>query len=253
MSSCSMTGNCLFSNFISNSRYSTFIQRAYDQLSQDLCINRNPATLLVFWGSLSAMNDVTHLCFFDIPLISNIPNMIYLAPTCKEEYFAMLEWSLHQNEHPVAIRVPANGVIHANRKIDTDYGQLNRYEVVRKGTKVALLALGSFFSLGESTARILKERAGIEATLINPRYITGTDATLLDALKADHVLVATLEDGVLDGGFGEKIARHYGTSPMKVLNFGARKEFVDRFDVTAFLRDNHLTAEQIAEDILAQL
>ena len=233
--------------------YSTFIQRSYDQLSQDLCINRNPATLLVFWGSLSAMNDVTHLCFFDIPLISNIPNMIYLAPTCKEEYFAMLEWSLHQNEHPVAIRVPANGVIHANRKIDTDYGQLNRYEVVRKGTKVALLALGSFFSLGESTARILKERAGIEATLINPRYITGTDATLLDALKADHVLVATLEDGVLDGGFGEKIARHYGTSPMKVLNFGARKEFVDRFDVTAFLRDNHLTAEQIAEDILAQL
>lgn len=199
------------------------------------------------------MNDVTHLCFFDIPLISNIPNMIYLAPTCKEEYFAMLEWSLHQNEHPVAIRVPANGVIHANRKIDTDYGQLNRYEVVRKGTKVALLALGSFFPLGESTARILKERAGIEATLINPRYITGTDATLLDALKADHVLVATLEDGVLDGGFGEKIARHYGTSPMKVLNFGARKEFVDRFDVTAFLRDNHLTAEQIAEDILAQL
>ena len=233
--------------------YSTFIQRAYDQLSQDLCINRNPATLLVFWGSLSAMNDVTHLCFFDIPLISNIPNMIYLAPTCKEEYFAMLEWSLHQNEHPVAIRVPANGVIHANRKIDTDYGQLNRYEVVRKGTKVALLALGSFFPLGESAAQILKERAGIEATLINPRYITGTDATLLDALKTDHVLVATLEDGVLDGGFGEKIARYYGTSPMKVLNFGARKEFVDRFDVTAFLRDNHLTAEQIAEDILAQL
>lgn len=113
--------------------------------------------------------------------------------------------------------------------------------------------MGSFFPLGESASQILKERAGIEATLINPRYITGTDATLLDALKTDHVLVATLEDGVLDGGFGEKIARHYGTSPMKVLNFGARKEFVDRFDVTAFLRDNHLTAEQIAEDILAQL
>ena len=233
--------------------YSSFVQRTFDQISQDLCINNNAATIVTFAGSVYGMNDVTHLCFFDIPLISNIPNMIYLAPTCKEEYFAMLEWSLHQNEHPVAIRVPANGVIHANRKIDTDYGQLNRYEVVRKGTKVALLALGSFFPLGESAAQILKERAGIEATLINPRYITGTDATLLDALKADHVLVATLEDGVLDGGFGEKIARHYGTSPMKVLNFGARKEFVDRFDVTAFLRDNHLTAEQIAEDILAQL
>ena len=232
--------------------YSTFVQRTFDQIAQDVCINNSPATIVTFSGSVYGMNDVTHLCFFDIPLISNIPNMIYLAPTCKEEYFAMLEWSLHQNEHPVAIRVPANGVIHANRKIDTDYGQLNRYEVVRKGTKVALLALGSFFPLGESTARILKERAGIEATLINPRYITGTDATLLDALKADHVLVATLEDGVLDGGFGEKIARHYGTSPMKVLNFGARKEFVDRFDVTAFLRDNHLTAEQIAEEFLKQ-
>lgn len=232
---------------------SSFIQRAYDQLSQDLCINNNPATLLVFWSSLSAMNDITHLCFFDIPLIGNIPNMVYLAPTCKEEYFAMLEWSLRQDSHPVAIRVPALGLTHADREIATDYSELNRYEMVKKGTKVALLALGSFFPLGESAAQILKERAGIEATLINPRYITGTDATLLDALKTDHVLVATLEDGVLDGGFGEKIARYYGTSPMKVLNFGARKEFVDRFDVTAFLRDNHLTAEQIAEDILAQL
>ena len=233
--------------------YSTFIQRSYDQLSQDLCINNDPATLLVFWGSLSTMNDVTHLCFFDIPLISNIPNMVYLAPTCKEEYFAMLEWSLRQDSHPVAIRVPALGLTHADREIATDYSELNRYEMVKKGTKVALLALGSFFPLGESVAHILKEKAGIEATLVNPRYITGTDDTLLDTLKTDHALVATLEDGILDGGFGEKIARYYGTSPMKVLNFGARKEFVDRFDVAAFLRDNHLTAEQIAEDILAQL
>ena len=232
---------------------SSFIQRAYDQLSQDLCINNNPATLLVFWGSLSAMNDVTHLCFFDIPLIGNIPNMVYLAPTCKEEYFAMLEWSLRQDSHPVAIRVPALGLTHADREIATDYSELNHYEMVKKGTKVALLALGSFFPLGESVANILKEKAGIEATLVNPRYITGTDDTLLDALEADHALVATLEDGILDGGFGEKIARYYGTSPMKVLNFGARKEFVDRFDVAAFLHDNHLTAEQIAEDILAQL
>ena len=232
---------------------SSFIQRAYDQLSQDLCINNNPATLLVFWSSLSAMNDITHLCFFDIPLIGNIPNMVYLAPTCKEEYFAMLEWSLRQDSHPVAIRVPALGLTHADREIATDYSELNRYEMVKKGTKVALLALGSFFPLGESVAHILKEKAGIEATLVNPRYITGTDDTLLDTLKTDHALVATLEDGILDGGFGEKIARYYGTSPIKVLNFGARKEFVDRFDVTVFLRDNHLTAEQIAEDILAQL
>lgn len=233
--------------------YSTFIQRAYDQVSQDLCINNNPATLLVFWGSLSSMNDVTHLCFFDIPLLCNIPNLVYMAPTCKEEYLAMMEWSLHQNEHPVAIRVPANGVQSAGREVDTDYSVPNRYETVRRGRRVAVLALGSFFRLGESATDLLKERAGIEATLINPRYISGTDTALLDELKRDHCLVVTLEDGVLDGGFGEKIARYYGADSMKVLNFGARKEFVDRYDLAELLRANHLTDVQIVEDILSQL
>lgn len=233
--------------------YSTFIQRAYDQISQDLCINRNPAVLLVFWGSLSAMNDVTHLCFFDIPLLSNIPNLVYLAPTCREEYMAMLEWSIRQNEHPVAIRVPATELAYGYRPVDADYSQLNRYQTVRKGSRVAILGLGSFFGLAEETAALLKEQKGIEATLINPRYITGVDEALMEELKADHELVVTLEDGVLDGGFGEKIARYFGCSPMKVLNFGARKEFVDRFDVQEFLEKNHLTAPQIAADILQQL
>ncbi len=233
--------------------YSTFIQRAYDQLSQDLCINNNPATILVFWGSLSSMNDVTHLCFFDIPLMSNIPNLVYLAPTCKEEYMAMMEWSLGQKDHPVAIRVPANGVVATSRAVDTDYSRLNRYEVTRKGGKVAVIALGSFYGLGEAAVQVLQEKAGIEATLINPRYITGVDAELLEALKVDHSLVVTLEDGVLDGGFGEKIARFYGTSSMRVMNFGAQKEFVDRYDVKDFLLANHLTPEQIAEDILRAL
>ena len=233
--------------------YSTFIQRAYDQLSQDLCINRNPAVLLVFWGSLSAMNDVTHLCFFDIPLLSNIPNLVYLAPTCREEYMAMLEWSIRQNEHPVAIRVPATELAYGYRPVDADYSQLNRYQTVRKGSRVAILGLGSFFGLAEETADLLKEQKGIEATLINPRYITGVDEALMEELKADHELVVTLEDGVLDGGFGEKIARYFGCSPMKVLNFGARKEFVDRFDVQEFLEQNHLTAPQIAADILQRL
>lgn len=234
--------------------YSTFIQRSYDQLSQDLCINNNPAVLLVFWGSLSAMNDVTHLCFFDIPVISNIPNMVYLAPTCKEEYMAMLEWSIRQNEHPVAIRVPANGVIAAQgRTVDTDYSLLNRYQVTRKGEKVAILALGSFFQLGEEVVSLLKEKSGVEATLINPRYITGIDKELLEELKANHSLVVTLEDGVLDGGFGEKITRYYGTSEMRVLNYGAKKEFVDRFDIEDLLRENHLTKQQITKEILSYL
>ena len=230
-------------------QFSHIIQRSYDQLSQDLCINNNPAVLLVFWGTLSGMNDVTHLCFFDIPLISNIPNMVYLAPTCKEEYFAMLEWSIRQNEYPVAIRVPATDVITCGEPVETDYSVLNRYKVTHRGSKVAILALGSFYGLGQSVASLLKEKANIDATLINPRYITGVDNELMDELKADHELVITLEDGVLDGGFGEKIARYYGATNMKVLNFGAKKEFVDRYDIQEFLRANHLTDEQIVEDI----
>ena len=229
--------------------YSTFIQRSYDQLSQDLCINNNPAVLLVFWGTLSGMNDVTHLCFFDIPLISNIPNMVYLAPTCKEEYLAMLEWGIRQNEHPVAIRVPATDVISCSEPVESDYSVLNRYKVAHRGSKVAILALGSFFGLGQSVLSLLKEKAGIDATLINPRYITGIDNELMEELKADHQLVITLEDGVLDGGFGEKIARYYGASDMKVLNYGAKKEFVDRYDIQELLRANHLTDELIVEDI----
>ena len=232
--------------------YSTFIQRAYDQMSQDLCINNNPAVLLVFWGSLTAMNDVTHLCFFDIPLISNIPNMVYLAPTSKEEYLAMFDWSIKQTSHPVAIRVPADGVLHAEGEVDKDYSELNRYKVMHKGSGVALIAVGSFFSLGKKVVAALKEN-GVDATLINPRYLTGVDAELMESLKADHSLVATLEDGVLDGGFGEKIARYYGASAMKVLNFGAKKEFVDRFNDDEFLKANRLTVPQITDDILSAL
>ena len=195
------------------------------------------------------MNDVTHLCFFDIPLISNIPNMVYLAPTCKEEYLAMLEWSISQNEHPVTIRVPATDVISCGEPVESDYNVLNRYKITHRGSKVAIVALGSFYGLGQSVLSLLKEKTGIDATLINPRYITGVDTELMNELKADHQLVITLEDGVLDGGFGEKIARYYGASDMKVINYGAKKEFVDRFDIQELLRANHLTDEQIVEDI----
>ena len=230
--------------------FSIGFERAYDQLSQDLCINNNPALILVFWGSLSSMNDVTHLCLFDIPVIGNIPNMVYLAPTCREEYMAMLEWGIRQTEHPVAIRVPANGVVRRNVEPEKDYGKtLNRYEVSHRGEKVAILGLGSFYQLGEAVAARLKEEKGMDATLVNPRYITGVDEALLDDLKLDHTLVITLEDGVLDGGFGEKIARYYGPSDMKVLNYGVKKEFIDRYDVEEQLKKNRLTVPQIVEDI----
>lgn len=228
---------------------STFIQRAYDQLSQDLCINDNPAVIAVFWGSLTAMNDVTHLCWFDIPLLSNIPNLVYLAPTTAEEYLAMLDWAIDYKEHPVAIRVPME-VVHADKPVDGDYSHLNNYKVEQAGEKVAVLALGSFYGLGEKVVARLKAERGIEATLVNPRYASGVDVELLEALKENHRLVVTLEDGVLDGGWGEKVTRFYGDSPMKVLNFGGKKEFADRFDPAELLKACHLTEEQVVEDIL---
>lgn len=231
---------------------SSFIQRAYDQISQDLCINDNPATLLVLWGSLTSMTDVTHLCHFDIPLLANIPNLIYLAPTNREEYLAMLDWSIDYDEHPVAIRVPFGPVAAADRPVPTDYSALNTYEVVRQGKDVAILALGNFFALGQQVCRLL-EAQGIQATLINPRYISGTDTPLLDSLTADHRLVVTLEDGVLDGGFGEKIARHYGPTDVKTLCYGARKAFADRYSPAEFLAAHRLVDTMIVEDIVQSL
>lgn len=229
--------------------YSTFIQRCYDQLSQDLCINRNPAVISVFLGGSAGMNDETHLGFFDIPLISNIPNMVYLAPTCKEEYFAMLEWGIKQTTYPVAIRVPGPIVIESGETFTTDYSELNRYKITRQGERVAIIALGNFYSLGENVCQKLQEGTGIQATLINPRYITGLDKQMLEDLKADHQLVITLEDGVLDGGFGEKIARYYGDSEMKVKNYGLKKKFADRFVLEELLKENHLTDTQITNEI----
>lgn len=229
--------------------YSSFLQRTYDQLSQDLALNNNPAVILVFSAGISGM-DATHLGSFDIPLVANIPNLVYLAPTGKEEYLAMLNWSLKQNEHPVVIRVPL--AVTKGGKAEESYGDLNRYQLVKQGSKVAVLALGSFFELGESVVAELKEQ-GIDATLINPRYITGVDEKLLNELAKNHQVVATLENGELDGGFGQKIASFYGASNVKVLNFGAKKEFTDRVPYDELIKRNHLTTEQITADILAVL
>lgn len=232
--------------------FSTFIQRTYDQISQDLCINGNSATILVFWASAFGMNDVTHLGIYDIAMLSNIPNLVYLAPVSKQEYFAMLNWSIEQKDYPVAIRVPMN-IIEADESVDTDYGTLNKYKIMKKGEKAAIIALGSFYQLGEQAAQLLEEMLGCEVTLINPRYITGTDDELLEELKKNHSVVATIEDGILNGGFGEKIARFYGADDMKVLNFGLEKAFYDRYNPQELLEENHLTPKQIADDILAVL
>ena len=232
--------------------YSSFFQRTYDQLAQDVCVNNSPATFLVFWASMYGMNDVTHLGFYDIPMMSNIPNLVYLAPTSLEEYQAMLDWSVAQEKYPVAIRVPHMMVGSSNRPVRKSYDELNKYEVVRQGSQVAILGLGSFCNLAEEAAAKLKEQ-GMEATVINPLFITGLDEELLESLKDNHDMVVTLEDGVLEGGFGEKIARFYGADRMKVLNFGLPKKFYDRYDYGKLAQEHHLTADQIAADIMNTL
>ena len=226
----------------------SFIQRAYDQLSQDLALNNSPATILVYWGGISSA-DCTHLGLFDIPLICNIPNIVYLAPTCKEEYLKMLDWSVEQTDYSVAIRVPTWNYVSTGVEDTTDYSILNKYSLVSRGSKVAILGLGDLFELGKSVKEELKSRLGIDATLINPKFITGVDEELLNSLKSDHDVVITLENGTLDGGFGEKISRFYGNSNVKVLNYGADKEFNDRVPMDELLTRYHLKKEMIVDDI----
>lgn len=232
--------------------YSTFIQRTYDQIAQDLCINSNPAVINVVGGGVNSMNDITHICLFDIPMLCSIPGLIYLAPTTCEEYFAMLRWAIQQDQKPVAIRVPSNGVVHTSDPVDTEYGYEPKYKVIHKGKNVAIIAAGSFFQKGENVARLLTEK-GINATLVNPRYLNDVDTDTLEGLKTDHQLVVTLEDGCKDGGFGERIASFYGLSDMKVLVGGIKKGLYDRFDVNKLLSDNNLLDEQIVDEILLHI
>ena len=230
--------------------FSTFLQRTYDQIAQDLCINSNPAVINVAGGGTASMNDITHICLFDIPMLCSIPGLIYLAPATCEEYFAMLRWAVCQDRKPIAIRIPGNGVNHTAEPVDTEYGYEPRYKTTHKGEKVAIIAAGSFYQKGENVVRLLDGK-GIDATLINPRYLNAVDAETLDALKESHELVVTLEDGSKDGGFGERIASYYGTSGMKVLVGGVKKDLYDRFDLHQLLSDNRLLDEQIVEDVMA--
>ena len=179
--------------------------------------------------------------------------MVYLAPTTVEEYLAMLQWSINQNQDPVAIKLPGGPVRHSQGKVQTDYSRLNQYEATRRGSRVALLGLGTFHHLATEVADALKQQLGVEATVVNPRYITGLDTAMLDSLKAGHQVVVTIEDGQLDGGFGEKIARYYGPTAVRVLNYGLKKEFVDRYDYAAMLSDSRLTAPQITADVVSLL
>ena len=232
--------------------YSTFIQRTYDQIAQDLCINSNPAVINVVGGGVNSMNDITHICLFDIPMLCSIPGLIYLAPTTCEEYFAMMRWAILQDKKPIAIRVPSNGVVHTTENVDEEYSYESKYKVMHEGSKVAIIAAGSFYQKGENVVRLLADK-GIDATLVNPRYLNEVDAEALESLKMNHKLVVTLEDGCKDGGFGERIASYYGTSDMKVLVCGVKKGLYDRYDVEQLLKNNRLLDEQIVSDVVANV
>ncbi len=225
----------------------TFIQRTYDQVSQDVCINNNPVTILLNYASFDGLTDVTHLGIFAISAFSNIPNLVMLAPTSREEYLNMLDWAVEQKEHPVMILMPGNAI--TERHADKDYSKINTFKVEQKGEKVAILALGDFYQRGEALAKEIKTKLGFTPTLINPRFASGLDENLLKDLEKDHQLVVTLEDGILDGGFGQKVATFYATSDMKVKNYGLKKEFYDRYNPQDLLRQLGMLPEQIIEDI----
>ncbi|CAI3268510.1 1-deoxy-D-xylulose-5-phosphate synthase [Enterococcus cecorum] len=229
---------------------STFMQRSYDQVSHDLALNDLPGTILVYNASVNGMNDESHLGIFDIPFLSHIPNLVYLAPTNQEEYLAMLDWSLEQTHHPVAIRVPVGPLRSTGKADTTDYNQLYQNEVVQAGNKVAVMGVGNFFGLAEEViAALAKEN--IQATLINPKFISGVDEKLLTELTNNHQVVVTLEDGITDGGYGQTVASFLGNTDVKVQNYGLDKAFHDRYVASELLAENGITVENIVKNILA--
>ena len=232
---------------------STFLQRTYDQLSHDMALNNQAGVVLVYSASINSMNDESHLGFFDIPLISHIPNFVYLAPTNKEEHLAMLEWAINQNEHPVAIRVPVGSIVETGKEDKTDYSILNKNKVEKFGEQVAIFGVGNFYNLAEEVSEQLKLEHNIEATLVNPRFLTGLDKELLNSLKENHKLVVTVEDGIVEGGYGQTVASYLGNTELKVQNYGISKKFYDRYNVEELMKENGLTVENIVKNVIESL
>ena len=232
---------------------SSFLQRTYDQLSSDLALNKSPSVILVFFSGISR-GSRTHMGVFDIPLASNIPNIIFLAPTCREEYLDMLEWGIEQTEAPVIIRVPGIQTVSREILLPHNYSLPAKYEISESGTDAAILALGNFFELGSEVRKILLSDYKISAALINPYYVSDLDNDTLSGLIRNGCrVIVTLENGASDGGFGEKIARFYGEYPVKVLCFGVPKKFVDNVTVEEQLTEYGLTPRQITSEIIAAL
>lgn len=226
----------------------TFAQRVYDQMTQDVSLNSNAVTMLLFSASIYGMGDATHIGISAMSMFTNIPGVVFLSPTNKEEFGAMLDYSLEQNEHPTIIAVPNDGVNSAEYEVARDYRKLT-YQVCEKGEKIAILALGDFFAIGQKTAKYIEDKTSSKVTLINPRFASGVDKELLDELIKTHDVIVTLEDGILEGGFGQKIASYLGSKDVKVLNYGFEKKFYDAVPAPVVLEECRITPEKIFEDI----
>lgn len=224
----------------------TFIQRAFDQLHQDVCINNSPVTILLNYSSFAGLTDVTHLGIFGVSMLSNIPNLVTIAPTCKTELLAMLNWATSQKSHPVVILLPGGAV--EDRTINKDFDNQN-FMVEQTGKNVAIIALGDFFKLGQDVTKQIEQKLKFRPTLINPRFASSVDKTLLNELAKNHKLIITLEDGIVDGGFGQKIASAVGATGVMVKNYGLEKQFYDRYNPSELLKQLKMTPEQIVEEI----
>lgn len=225
----------------------TFMQRTYDQISHDVCINNSPVTMLLNYTAFNGLTDVTHLGIFGLSAFSNIPNLVVLCPSSKEELLNMLDWSIDQNEHPVMIMLPGNEVNY--READKDYNEINKFKVEQEGEKVAIIGLGDFYQRGEKIAKEVENSLGFKPTLINPRFASGIDTEVLDSLKENHKLIITLEDGILDGGFGQKVASYLGDSNVQVKNYGLKKKFYDRYNPEDLLKEEKMDLDSVADYI----
>lgn len=228
--------------------FAPFLQRTYDQLSHDLCLNDNPATILVLSPGVYGMNSNTHIALCDIQEFAHVPNLIYLAPSSKEEYKKMFEFSTTQREHPVAIRIPEN-MISTGTQDSTDYSIYNKNKVMQKGSKIAIFAVGVLVPMAMEIAKKVKEDIGLDITVVNPLFLTGLDEELLNGLKKNHNLVITIEDGELMGGYGQNIASFYGDTNMKVKNYGISKAFHTDFEAEKLLDENGISINKISKVI----
>ncbi len=219
---------------------STFLQRAFDQLSHDVAANDLPVVMMVAGGGMSGTSK-THLGIFDQVMVSNLPNWIYLAPTTLAEEKAMMEWAIKQRKHPVAIKMPTKRVPEG-QEFSHDYSEI-KYDI-KPGKDVALLALGDMYSmLGEKVA----DKLG--ASLVNPVSANILDKDTLDKLANENKVIITLEDNLLDGGFGEKVASYLGDKDVKILNYGQKRVYTDQVPLKQILKDNRMTVDQIVEDV----